>query len=281
MEENKIPLMDCPVDYLIGDASGKIMNEYGKFPCKIMCGVYALLVRGHARASIDITEYVFQKNDVLLLEPGSFFLIHEFSEDALVYYVLFSSAFLERNTFGSRMSLDAMQLRNPIVSISDEHAKVICGMVELLMAASNCKIPMLNTDKMVHIFNLLQSAYSSYAKKQDNYLLKPQDRRTAIYQEYTRLILDKYTEWHHVKEYAEAMHITLPHLCSTIKSVCNKTAGDLINEAIVTDAKAQLKLSTLQVKEIALSLGFENVAFFNRFFKMHTGVTPKTYRHQS
>jgi AraC-like DNA-binding protein len=58
----------------------------------------------------------------------------------------------------------------------------------------------------------------------------------------------------------------------------NRTAGDLIVEAILTDAKAQLKLSVAPIKEIANSLGFENVAFFNRFFKTHVGITPKNYR---
>lgn len=82
MEEKSIPLLDCPVDYLIGDASGKIMNEYGRFPCKIQCGVFAFMVRGSAKATINITHYEFNQNDVLLLEPGSFLLIHEFSDDA-------------------------------------------------------------------------------------------------------------------------------------------------------------------------------------------------------
>ncbi|MCQ2345381.1 MAG: helix-turn-helix domain-containing protein [Paludibacteraceae bacterium] len=277
-EDQKIPLLDCPVDFLIGDASGKIMNEYGRFPCKIKCGVYAFMVKGSAKATINITKYDFRQNDVLLLEPGSFLLIHEFSEDALVYYILFSSSFLSKHTFGSSMSLDAMQLRNPIVHISDEQGKVIQSMTEVLMQASNTQPSMLNSENMVHIFNLLQSSYSRFAKRQDNYLIRPLDRKTAIYQEYTRLVLNHYTEWHQVSQYAEEMRLTLPHLCSTIKQVCNKTAGDLINEAILTDAKAQLKLTSLQVKEIAMSLGFENVAFFNRFFKMHTKMTPKAYR---
>jgi AraC-like DNA-binding protein len=74
------------------------------------------------------------------------------------------------------------------------------------------------------------------------------------------------------------MRLTLPHLCSTIRSASERTAGDIIIDAILTDAKAQLKLTTTQIKEIAASLGFENVAFFNRFFKSHTGITPKAYR---
>ena len=120
MEEQKnIPLLDCPVDYLIGDASGKVMNEYGRFPCKIKCGVYAIIVRGSASATINITQYEFRKNDVLLLEPGSFLLIHEFSEDALVYYMLFSSSFMEKNAFKSQMSLTALRIQSPIIHLGD------------------------------------------------------------------------------------------------------------------------------------------------------------------
>ena len=279
MEENKIPLLDCPVDYLIGDASGKIMNEYGRFPCKIKCGVYAFMVRGYATATINITKYEFKENDVLLLEPGSFLLIESFSEDALVYYVLFSSAFLEKNAFGTRMSLNSMQLRNPILHVESEYAEILKEMVDVMMKAGNTEPSMLQYPVMVQIFNLLQTVYFDYAKKANNFQLQEHDRKSEIYQEYSELVIKHYHEWHHVSQYAEAMRLTLPHLCSTIKTVSNQTAGDLINEAILTDAKAQLKISNLQIKEIALSLGFENVAFFNRFFKTKVGITPKEYRH--
>jgi transcription regulator, araC-type len=44
------------------------------------------------------------------------------------------------------------------------------------------------------------------------------------------------------------------------------------------DAKSRLKSSNEPVKNIALSLGFYNISFFNKFFKQHTGVTPQEYR---
>jgi len=277
-EENQIPLLDCPVDYLVGDASGKIMNEYGRFPCKIMCGVFAFMVRGTAKATLDITQYEFKQNDVLLMQPGSFLLIHEFSEDALVYYLLFSSKFLEKNTFTSRMSLVQANVVNPIISLPEDRAAVIKGMADVLMQASNCRPSMLSPTKMVPVFNLLQASYLDYLRTHQNEPDRPLDRKTEIYCEYNSLVMKHYAEWHHVSRYAEAMRLTLPHLCSTIKAVSGKTAGDMIVDAILTDAKAQLKITNLQVKEIALSLGFDNVAFFNRFFKAHTGMTPKSYR---
>ena len=279
MNEKNIPIVDCPYgDYMIGDASGKLMNEYGRFPCKIMCGVYAMLVRGTAHATINVTEYDFKANDILLLEPGSFFMIREFSDDALVYWIVFGSKFLEKYTVNNRMSLSALQLHSPKISVSENHAKVLCTVYDAVIAALNAEPSMLDTEKMVHIFNLLQSSYIKFAREQDEYLVKPQDRKTEIYQEYCQLVLQHYHQWHHVSQYADAMHLTLPHLCSTIKSVGNRTAGDIIIEAIITDAKSQLKLTNHQVKEIALSLGFDNVAFFNRFFKARVGMTPKVYR---
>lgn len=280
MEQQKnIPLLDCPVDYLIGDASGKIMNEYGRFPCKIMCGVYAFLVRGSASATINITKYEFRQNDVLLLEPGSFLLIHECSEDALVYYLLFSSSFLEKNTFNSRMSLAAMQVRTPIIHLQQAQADVITDFAKLLFKATNVEpASMLDSEKMVHIFNLLQASYSNYVQNSEDMIIKPIDRKMEIYQDYCQLVMKHYQEWHHVSQYADAMRMTLPHLCSTIRQASERTAGDIIIDAILTDAKAQLKLTTTQIKEIAASLGFDNVAFFNRFFKSHTGITPKVYR---
>lgn len=277
-QKKNIPLLDCPVDYLIGDGSGKIMNEYGRFPCKIMCGVYAFMVRGTASATINITKYEFRENDVLLLEPGSFLLIHQFSEDALVYYILFSSSFLEKNTFNSRMSLSSLQLHSPIVHLSAERAEVIKDFASLMFKATNTEPSMLNSEKMVHVFNLLQTAYANYAQSQEEYIIKPLDRKMEIYHDYCQLVMKHYQEWHHVSQYAETMRITLPHLCSTIRSASERTAGDIITEAILTDAKAQLKLTTTQIKEISSSLGFDNVAFFNRFFKSHMGLTPKAYR---
>ena len=278
MQENTIPLLDCPQDFLVGDASGKLMNEYGRFPCKIKCGVYALMVRGSARATINITEYDVNQNDVVLLEPGSFLLFHEFSEDALVYYVLFSSSFIERYAYGERMSIEALQLRSPFISLNQEQANLLVDMAQLLMKATNARTVHFESQSMAHVFNLLQTMFIGHARAEGNYLARPQDRREEIYQEYVRLVLAHYHEWHHVNAYAKAMRISTPHLSSTIKQVSQKTPGEIIYDAILTDAKSQLKLTKLQVKEIAISLGFENVAFFNRFFRSRVNMTPREYR---
>ena len=278
MKDEKIPLIDCPIDYIFGEASGKILNEYGRFPCKIQCAVYAFMLQGTAKATLDIIQYDFQKNDLIYLKPGSFFLVHNFSEDARLVYIVFSSAFVEKNAYGMRRLSVPTQSFNPILHMNDEQAEVITIFSDLLNKAINCTPSMLSSERMVHVFNLIHQTYSELFATSDKKQAHLQDRKTEIYQEYNELVLHHYHEWHHVAEYAEALCITVPHLCSTIKNASGRTAGDIIVDAILMDAKAQLKITTLPIKEIAASLGFENVAFFNRFFKSHVGVTPKIYR---
>ena len=276
--QNDIPLIDCPIDYIFGEASGKVLNEYMRFPCKILCGVYAFMIKGKARATVNITQYDFRENDLIYLAPNSFFLVHEFSDDAQLSYIIFSSSFLEKNAYSLRrprlVTVDACQ----IVNVTSEQAKIITDFSQLIEESVNCSPSMLNSERMVHIYNLVHLMFQDYFVANSDATSKVMDRKTEIYHEYSELVMKHYHEWHHVSDYAEALHITVPHLCSTIKQASQRTAGDLIVEAILTDAKAQLKLSVSPIKEIAISLGFENVAFFNRFFKTHVGTTPKNYR---
>jgi AraC-like DNA-binding protein len=277
MQSEKIPLIDCPFDYLFGEASGKILNEYGRFPCKIQCAVYAFMLKGTAHATLNITRSEFKENDLIYVQPGSFFLVHDFSEDAQLVYIVFSSSFVEKHSYAMRRMTFSSQSFNPIVHLNSEQAGVVVHFSELLEEAVNTTPSMITAERMVLVFNLIHQTYSELCTT-DTQTVFTQDRKSEIYQEYNDLVLAHYHEWHHVSAYAEALHITVPHLCSTIKQASGRTAGDIIVDAILMDAKAQLKISTLPIKEIANGLGFENVALFNRFFKSHVGVTPKAYR---
>lgn len=279
MQQKNIPLLDCPIDYLIGDASGKIMNEYGRFPCKIACGVYAFMARGTAKATINITPCDFKEHDLLFLEPGSFLQIKKCSEDALVYYVLFSSSFLEKYSYtNSRVSFKPRQLGYSLVHLAEDRSQLLIDLYALLLKAANCQPSALTTEKMVHVYNVFTVAFRDLTSSEEEETVRTVDRKMEIYQTFCQLVMKNYHKLHHVNEYADLMHITLPHLCATIRNASQRTAGDIVSEAILVDAKAQLKLTSTPIKEVALALGFENVAFFNRFFKQHVGVTPKVYR---
>lgn len=87
-----------------------------------------------------------------------------------------------------------------------------------------------------------------------------------------------YPTRHSPTEYANLLNVTVKTLNRNTKSQLNKTVTHLIAGRIVTEAKRELYLSTKPVKQIAARLGFNDEAYFSRFFKRHTRASPAMYR---
>ncbi|MBK9402216.1 MAG: helix-turn-helix transcriptional regulator [Bacteroidetes bacterium] len=51
-----------------------------------------------------------------------------------------------------------------------------------------------------------------------------------------------------------------------------------INDEIILEAKRQLLAGSCQVNELAWQMGYEDVSYFIRFFKKHTGYSPEAFR---
>ncbi|WP_409994868.1 helix-turn-helix domain-containing protein [Chitinophaga pinensis] len=47
---------------------------------------------------------------------------------------------------------------------------------------------------------------------------------------------------------------------------------------MILEARRQLRATTEQINNIAFRLGYEDVSYFIRFFKKHTGYTPDAFR---
>ncbi len=274
----KIPLLDIPIDYIVGVAEGKLLNEYGRFPCKIKAGIVAFVARGTAKATVNITEYEFRENDVVILSGNVFFRIWEVSDDALVYYVGFSSEFLTKKSYVVSSLVNDLSHRIgilPLLSVDGRVGETFADAFRLLIKMSGAGV--LTSDIMASVLSIMVQVLMSKGVSSAS-TGRSEDRKLSLYKEFYALVMKHYTREHKLPFYADKMGITLPHLCTTIKQASGHTASKLITDAIITDAKAQLKSTGLQVKEIAVSLGFENMAFFNKFFKANVGMTPKEYR---
>ncbi len=79
-------------------------------------------------------------------------------------------------------------------------------------------------------------------------------------------------------DYANKLHQTPYKLNKITKKLLGKTCSQLINEQILLETKRLLLATSNQINEIAYKLGFEDPAYFIRFFKKHTGHTPESFR---
>jgi AraC family transcriptional activator of pobA len=79
-------------------------------------------------------------------------------------------------------------------------------------------------------------------------------------------------------DFAESLAVHVNHLNRAIKNTTGKTTTSIIAERLVSEAKALLKHTDWNISEISNSLGFEEAAHFNNFFKRLTSVTPSKFR---
>lgn len=81
-----------------------------------------------------------------------------------------------------------------------------------------------------------------------------------------------------IAQYATEVGVTPDRLNSTLRRATGRSPLTLIHERLIMEAEALLDDSRLQVREIAEELGFDDPAYFSRFYKRHTGRSPNRKR---
>lgn len=71
------------------------------------------------------------------------------------------------------------------------------------------------------------------------------------------------------------------YLSAAFKKEVGKTLSQYINELKISYIKLYLNNTNLSISEISYNFNFSHISYFSRFFKKHTGLTPKEYRNQN
>jgi AraC family transcriptional regulator, transcriptional activator of pobA len=93
-----------------------------------------------------------------------------------------------------------------------------------------------------------------------------------------RLIEDHFRRERHVAFYAAKLAVTPDRLNDHVKRAAGVTAGHLIRQRVLTEAKRELVFTSLSIGEIAYDLAFADPSHFARFFRKQTGTTPQAFR---
>lgn len=100
-------------------------------------------------------------------------------------------------------------------------------------------------------------------------------------EELRRLIEANFRHQRHIAFYAGRLSMTPDRLNDHVKRATGVTAGHLLRQRILTEAKRQLVFTQLTIGEIAYDLAFADPSHFGRFFKKQTGITPQAFRETS
>lgn len=88
----------------------------------------------------------------------------------------------------------------------------------------------------------------------------------------------RYRESTTIAGYARALDVSVPKLRRACRAALGTTPMALIHERRLVEAKRQLRFSALSVTQIAYYLGFEDPAYFSRFFTQRMRVSPRVFR---
>ena len=278
--DDALPKFDLPVDFVTDDSiTGDILNQYGRFPCHIKAGVFVLCTRGTVRATINLSEYTITHNDFVTVLPGSFIQIHEVSSDTRVCFAGFSSEFISRVSYvETYLDFLPMILDNPIMTLQEEVAQLYRNAFSLLIRAYSLPNTLDNKEILMSIFTIFFQGVGELYKRCKPTTNEPIKREHELYRQFIQLLMTNYTQEHEVSFYAKKCGVTPAHFSGAIRKASGHSPLAIITGIIIMNAKAQLKSTRLPVKEIAFSLGFNNLSFFNKYFRKHVEMTPQEYR---
>jgi len=100
--------------------------------------------------------------------------------------------------------------------------------------------------------------------------------------DYTLLFRDlletNFTKLKAVNDYAQLIFISKKRLGQATSKILGKSPKEIITDRILLEAKRLLVHTNLSIKEIGQELGFEDPAYFVRYFKKNTETTPVEFR---
>jgi AraC family transcriptional activator of pobA len=102
--------------------------------------------------------------------------------------------------------------------------------------------------------------------------------RQSLYTRWVVLMESHYLEHWPVSRYAERLGLSTERLNRMVRAETGLNAQALLHARLAREACRRLVHVAAPVSRLAFELGFEDPAYFCRFFKRHTGLSPRDFR---
>jgi AraC-like DNA-binding protein len=234
---------------------------------------------GEGSHAIDFTKFPVAEGQIYFMTPGQVHswnfetmpdgYVINFSENFLKSFLL-SSNYLDRFSFFSGNCEDSVvQLNSPLKE------KVYALFEDMVSRYVNHaeKDPDLLRTQLLQLFLLVQSGVETHRER----LAIPSQKQQLV-TNWRRLIEQHYKTLRRPSEYAELLFVTPNHLNALCQDLLGRSAGEMIRDRVLLEAKRLLTNADMTATEIAYELNFQDNSYFNRFFKKYEGLTPDEFR---
>ncbi len=265
----------------IADHLSKYIEEHKnlKFPHKHTFYHIVYFTKGKGNHSIDFIKFPVKPGQVYFMIPEQ---VHtwEFEGNVDGYIINFSESFIYDLISNPRyldqfsfLSGDAMQQVIELPkNVQPEFTKLCERIITEQQSANHLKDDFIRT-ALLQLLIVTNRCCSTETTKENHY-------NSLLLSNFKRLIDLHYKDKKLTKEYAALLYVTPNHLNALTKDATGRSAGELIRDRIVLEAKRLLVNANMNISEIATELDFIDNSYFTKFFKKHAGVTPEVFRKQ-
>ena len=233
------------------------------------------LDKGKGHHEIDFTEYEVTGESIFFMRPGQ---VHHLKLRAgsTGYLIGFQNDFYSPHQGGSNQLLRDASKRNHYLVDRSRFRKLYALLTDIFEEYTNKQNRYWDVIKAalgIFLVELTRST-TGHGNKLSNKSLYAQERLDKFLE-----LLETHISAHKkVSEYADMLNLSAYQLNAITKRAVGKTCSDIIDEYIILESKRYLLATSNQVNQIAYQLGFDDVSYFIRFFRKHTGQTPESFR---
>ncbi|MBC9911783.1 helix-turn-helix domain-containing protein [Chitinophaga varians] len=242
-----------------------------------------LIQQGKMQGNLDRKVYQLEANDLLLIPPQTMKKSVAVDKSCIISGLNFTLDFLvEIGLPATKMELyDYFTSKySPHWKLSPSDARLMLTHFRQVAARiedMKAKQPFAK-EKLQHTFLLFLYELAALSTKYTELINPAVSRKESLVIRFTNLVQVHFKYQRNVQQYAEQLFVTAKYLTETVKEFTGKSAGEVIDDYVVLEAKMLLDNPKLSVAEIAEILHFSDQSFFGKYFKRHTGYSPKAFR---
>jgi AraC family transcriptional activator of pobA len=253
------------------------------FPCPFRTDYMAIFVAisGNASVTLNQIQYHLKKNTLLVVSPNTVRDMINTSTDASVVGMIFTRNFLIKSGINEHnlAAFDFFLLRsNPHLVLEQGDADTLINLMLLLQRKSREGREKAYTEEVVHHYFMAFLYELAALYRKHTGLTVRRTRKEDLHIRFHQLMSEHIKEERSVRFYAAKLFVTPKYLSKIVKEVTGRTAGEVIDEMVMKEAKLLLRDPSISVTEVAGILHFSDQFFFRKFFKRHLGQTPSEYR---
>ena len=95
---------------------------------------------------------------------------------------------------------------------------------------------------------------------------------------FRRLVELRYREHAGLAAYTADLGVSEARLRRACLSVAGQSPAELVHLRLLVEAERQLRYTSMSIAQIAYHLGYQDPAYFSRFFATRMGLSPRAFR---